>query len=416
MSDRKGISRRTVIKGALAGAATGIAGFPFISYGQSDVIRIGHLTPRTGFLGPLGEFAVQAVDMAIDEINAAGGINGRKLEALKEDSVNPQTASTKAERMVERDKVACIIGEISSASGLTIAQVVERTSRLFINTGCNSDELRGKACKKFMFHIESQNSMYVKTCGRSLLAQGLVKGKKWFSLTADYAFGHDLLRVAKRFMGANGGKFADGKLVPTDLTDFSSLLLEIRNAKPDLVISNLAGNQITNFLKQYAEFGMAYPVAGFGFDTAVAWGAGRGNFLGTWPLVWHHLIETPASRKFVADFRKAYNKPPENQAWGDYNAIKLTAQAMMETKSIDSGKLVEHFEKGAKFGLMKTRDGYFRKSDHQMMHEMSTVQAIPAAQLKNDYDIFTSSPPVPGPDEPLEVIATTAEENECRMA
>ena len=416
MSQGKGISRRTVIKGALAGAATGLAGFPFISYGQSDVIRIGHLTPRTGFLGPLGEFAVQAVDLAVAEINAAGGINGRKIELLKEDSVNPQTASTKAERMIERDKVACIIGEISSASGLAIAQVAERTRTLFINTGCNSDELRGKSCKKFMFHIESQNSMYVKTCGRSLMAQGLVKGKKWFSLTADYAFGHDLLKVAKRFMAANGGDFAADKLVPTDVTDFSSLLLEIRSANPDLVISNLAGNQITNFLKQYTEFGLGFPVAGFGFDTAVAWGAGRGNFLGTWPLVWHHLIETPASQKFVADFRKRYNRPPENQAWGDYNAIKLTAQAMAETKSIDSAKLVEHFEKGAKFGLMKTREGYFRKSDHQMMHEMYTVQALPVAQLKNDYDIFTSSPPVPGPSESLEVIATTAEENECRMA
>jgi branched-chain amino acid transport system substrate-binding protein len=416
MSQNKGVSRRTVIKGALAGAAAGITGFPFISYGQSDVIRIGHLTPRTGFLGPLGEFAVQAVDLAIAEINAAGGINGRKVEALKEDSVNPQTASTKAERMVERDKVACIIGEISSASGLTISQVAERTKTLFINTGCNSDELRGKGCKKYMFHIESQNSMYVKTCGRSLLAQGLVKGKKWFSLTADYAFGHDLLRVSKRFMAANGGEFAADKLVPTDATDFSPLLLEIRSAKPDLVISNLAGNQITNFLKQYTEFGLAFPVAGFGFDTALAWGAGKGNFLGTWPVVWHHLIETPASKKFVADFTKRYNRPPENQAWGDYNAIKLVAQAMAETKSTDSTKLVEHFEKGAKFGLMKTRDGYFRKSDHQMMHEMYTVQALPVAQIRNAYDIFTSSPPVPGPNEPLEIIAATAEENECKMA
>jgi len=417
MSDRKGISRRTVIKGALAGAATtGLAGFPFISYGQSDVIRIGHLTPRTGFLGPLGEFAVQAVDMAVAEINAAGGVMGRKIELLKEDSVNPQTASTKAERMVERDKVACIVGEISSASGLAIGQVAERTKTLFINTGCNSDELRGKGCKKYMFHIESQNSMYVKTCGRSLLAQGLVKGKKWFSLTADYAFGHDLLRVAKKFMEANGGNFAADKLIPTDATDFSPLLLEIRNAKPDLVISNLAGNQITTFLKQYTEFGLDFPVAGFGFDTAVAWAAGRGNFLGTWPLVWHHLIQTPASQKFVADFKKRYNRPPENQAWGDYNAMKLVAQAMIETKSTDSAKLVEHFEKGAKFPLMKTRDGYFRKTDHQMMHEMYTVKAIPAAQIKNEYDIFTSSPPVPGANESLEVIATTAEENECRMA
>jgi len=416
MADQKPVSRRTVIKAGLAGAAaTGLAGFPFISRAQSDVIRIGHLTPRTGFLGVLGEYAVQAVDMAVDEINRAGGVMGRKIELLKEDSVNPQTASTKAERMVERDKVAMLIGEISSASALTIGQVAERTKTLFINTGANSDQLRGKSCNRYMFHIESQNSMYVRTCGRSLLAQGLVRGKKWFSLTADYAFGHDPLRVAKKFMAANGGEFAADKLVPTDVTDFSPLLLEIRNAKPDLVISNLAGNQITAFLKQYAEFGLPFPTAGFGFDTAVAWAAGKGNFAGTWPLVWHHLIETPATKKFVADFTARYKRPPENQAWGDYNAMKIVAQAMAETKSTDSIKIVEHFEKEAKFPLMKTRDGYFRKSDHQMMHEMYTVKAIPAAQLKNEWDIFTSSPPVPGPNEPLEAIATKGDEIECKM-
>jgi hypothetical protein len=153
-------------------------GVPVLSRAQADVIRIGHLTPRTGFLGPLGEFRGAGADMAVAEINAAGGVSGRKIELLKEDSVNPQTASTKAERMIERDKVACIIGEISSASGLTISQVAERTRTLFINTGCNSDELRGKGCKKFMFHIESQNSMYVKTCGRSLMAQGPGQGQE----------------------------------------------------------------------------------------------------------------------------------------------------------------------------------------------------------------------------------------------
>jgi ABC-type branched-subunit amino acid transport system substrate-binding protein len=74
-----------------------------------------------------------AVDLAVEEINAAGGMMGRKVELLKEDSVNPQTASTKAERMIERDKVACIIGEISSASCLTIAQVAQRNKVLYIN-------------------------------------------------------------------------------------------------------------------------------------------------------------------------------------------------------------------------------------------------------------------------------------------
>ena len=87
----------------------------------------------------------------------------------------------------------------------------------------------------------------------------MVKGKKWYSLTADYAFGHDLLRVAKRFMEQNGGQFAADELVPTDFSDFSTILTKIRNAKPDMVVSNLAGNQITNFLKQYSEFGLDFP-------------------------------------------------------------------------------------------------------------------------------------------------------------
>ncbi|MCA3598804.1 MAG: ABC transporter substrate-binding protein [Methylobacterium sp.] len=413
MKDTFNLSRRTLLGGA---AATALIAKPAIILAQTpDAIRFGHLTPRTGFLGPLGEFAVMAADLAVEEINAAGGVMGRKLEILKEDSVNPQTASTKAERMVERDKVACIIGEISSASCLTISQVAQRTKTLFVNTGGNSDALRGTNCNKYMFHVESQNSMYVKTCGRSLLQQGLVKGRKWFSLTADYAFGHDLLRVAKRFMEANGGQFAADKLVPTDLTDFSAMLIEIRNAKPDLVISNLAGNQITNFLKQYSEFGLTFPVAGFGFDTALAWAAGKENFGGTWPVVWHHLIDTPGTKKFVADFTRKYGKPPENQAWGDYIAVKIFAQSMNEQKSTDSAKLIEYWEKGAKFDVLKTRQGYFRARDHQLMHEMYTVQAL-GNSAKNQYDIFSSSPPVPGPNEDLEIIATTPEENECKMA
>ena len=414
MSNNNQFTRRRLLKtaGGIA-LASGISAPAILRAQTADVIKIGHLTPRTGFLGPLGEYAVMAADLAVEEINAAGGMMGRKVELLKEDSVNPQTASTKAERMIERDKVACIIGEISSASCLTIAQVASRNKILYINTGGNSDALRGKDCQRYMFHVESQNSMYVKTVGRSFLRDGLVKGKKWYSLTADYAFGHDLLKVSKRFMEGNGGNFAGDDLVPTDATDFSAYLLKIREAKPDLVVINLAGNQITNFLKQYAEFGLTFPVGGFGFDTALAWAAGKGNFVGTWPVVWHHLVDTPGSKTFVAAFTKKYSKPPENQAWGDYIAMKIVAQTINELKSAESPKIIEHFEKGAKFDLLKTRPGYFRGSDHQLMHEMYAVTALPADKIKNQWDIFASSPAVPGPDEDLEVIAATKEENSC---
>src|SRR5262245_61662575 len=114
---------------------------PAISRAQDDVIKIGHLTPRTGFLAPLGDYAVMGIELAADEINAAGGVNGRRIELILVNSVDPHTASAKAERLIERDKVTMLIGEISSASGLAIAQVAQRTKTLFINTGCRADTL-----------------------------------------------------------------------------------------------------------------------------------------------------------------------------------------------------------------------------------------------------------------------------------
>ena len=232
------LSRRTLIKGATGSVLLAGVGMPVIVRAQADAIRIGHLTPLTGFLGPLGEYAVMGVKLAAEEINNAGGVMGRKIELVMEDLVNPQTASAKAERLIERDKVAMIIGEISSASGLAIGQVANRMKTVFINTGCNSDALRGASCNPYMFHIEGANSMYVMAVGQYLLRENMVQGKKWYSLTADYAFGHDLLRVAKKFMGSNGGQFAADELVPSEATDFSPYLLKIRQSQPDLVVSN----------------------------------------------------------------------------------------------------------------------------------------------------------------------------------
>jgi branched-chain amino acid transport system substrate-binding protein len=405
MSEDSDVSRRSMLKGAAGAALLTSLGMPAIVKAQAETVRIGHLTPVTGFLGPLGEYAQMGVKLAAETINAAGGVMGRQIELVMEDSVNPQTASAKAERLIDRDNVILIIGEISSASGLAIGQVADRKKRIFINTGCNSDQLRGSGCNPFMFHIEGANSMYVNAVGSYLLRADLVKGKKWYSLTADYAFGHDLLRVAKLFMEKNGGSFAGDELVPTDTTDFSPYLLKIRQAKPDLVVSNLAGNQITNFIKQYAEYGLPFPVAGFGFDTAVAWGAGEGNFSGIWPLVWHHLVDTPSSKAYVAAFTKKYGKPPENQSWGDYNALKIVAQAMAEAKSTDAQKIAEHLRKEAKFDVMKGREGYFRAYDNQMVMEMYAIEAKKPSEMKDKWDIYNALGTVPAANEDLEVLA-----------
>jgi branched-chain amino acid transport system substrate-binding protein len=409
------ISRRSVVRSGSALAALAALGSPALLRAQADKIRIGHLTPLTGFLGALGEYAVMGIKMATDEINGAGGVLGRQLDVMSEDSVNPQLAANKAQRMIERDSVAVLMGEINSASALTISQTAARAKKLFMSTGARSDALRGKDCNRHTFHVDIPVTVMVNAAGQALVREGLVKGKKVFSLTADYLFGHDLSKAAKRFFAANGGEQIGDELVATDVTDFSPYLLKIRQAKPDLVATNLAGNQVTNFVKQYAEFGLPYAVAGFNLNTADAWAAGEGNLGGIWPTVWHHELQTPGSKAFVAAFLKKHGKPPENHAWIEYVSLKIMAQAMNEAKSTDTDKLIAYFESEAQFDLLKARKGYFRSWDHQLMQEAYPFTVKPKGQAKDKWDFLKFGDAVPGPNQPLDLLAPPKAESACRM-
>ena len=408
-------SRRRVLKTGVAFTGASALGAPALLFAQADKIKIGHLTPLTGFLGALGEYAVMGIRMATEEINGAGGVMGRQLDVMSEDSVNPQVASTKAQRMIERDNVAVLMGEINSASALTISQVAARNKKLFMSIGARSDALRGKDCNRYTFHVDIPVTVMVNAAGQALVREGLVKGKRVFSLTADYLFGHDLSKAAKKFFAANGGDQIGDELVATDVTDFSPYLLKIRQAKPDLVATNLAGNQVTNFVKQYAEFGLPYPVAGFNLNTADAWAAGEGNLGGIWPTVWHHELQTPGSKAFVAAFQKKHGKPPENHAWIEYVSLKIMAQAMSETKSTDTDKLIAYFESEAKFDILKARPAYFRSWDHQLMQEAYPFTVKPKGQAKDKWDFLKFGDAVPAPNQPLELLAPTKEDSACKM-
>jgi branched-chain amino acid transport system substrate-binding protein len=408
-------NRRTLLKASAAFAGASALGFPAISYGQSEKIKIGHLTPLTGFLGALGAYAVLGMRMAEEEINKSGGIMGRQLEVIAEDSVNPATAATKAQRLLEQDGALVLMGEVNSASALTIMQVADRNKKLFIQTGARSDALRGKNCNRYTFHTDIPNTVMVNTVGKALLRDNMVKDKKFFTLTADYIFGHDLLAAAKRFFGANQGNLIGDELIATDVTDFSPYLLKIRQAKPDVVCSNLAGNQVTTLIKQYAEFGLPYPIVGFNLNTADAWAAGEGNLAGIWPTVWYHTLDLPASKTFVDNFTKKNGKPPDNHAWIEYVAFKIMAQAMNETKSTDTDTLIGYFEKETQFDILKARKAYFRAWDHQLVQEAYTFSPKPKGEAKDKWDLITLGAAVPGPNEPMEVLNPTKEQNPCSL-
>ncbi len=409
---RFSLQRRDLLR---AGAIATL-GFPAIIKAQSDAIKIGHLTPRTGFLGQVGEYGFKGATLAVEEVNAAGGVLGRKVEMIAEDSVKPDVAVTKAQKLIERDKVSCLIGEISSASALAIAEQALRYKTIFLNTGANSDALRGANCNKYMFHVEGSNTMYTKTIGTWLRNNNQIKGKKWYFLVADYAFGHDLYKVSSRFIEQNGGINAGNDKIPTNTPDYSPYILKIRQAKPDVVYSCLAGVDLTTFLKQYREYNLPFRLTGGAMDTVLFWGAGHDAISGTWQSLWYHGLKNSSSVAFTKRFTDKFGMPPENQAWGDYVAMKIMLQSMAETKATGGIRVIEHLEKGASFDVLKSRPGVFRAWDHQLLQEMYVVAVKDKAKIKDKWDIFDVVMAVPGNNESLELIQPSRDENACSMA
>ena len=147
------ITRRQMIKMSAGAVAAGSIGFPAIISAASDTIRVGHITPRSGFLGVFGDYGFRGVNLAVEELNAAGGLLGREVDLFTEDSVGSHMAPTKAQKLIERRKVHFLVGEISSGSGGGVMATANRLKTMYMQTGCNSDALRGAKCNRFTFHV-----------------------------------------------------------------------------------------------------------------------------------------------------------------------------------------------------------------------------------------------------------------------
>jgi branched-chain amino acid transport system substrate-binding protein len=412
---RKETTRRDFLKTAgAAAAAVGASGIlaPAILKAQRQPVRIGHLIPQSGFLSPMGEYMINAAKLAAEEINAAGGVLGRQLQLVPEDDQNPGVAVQKATKLIQQEKVDALMGTVSSAVCLAVMEVADRSKMLLVNTGSNSDEIRGKRCNYYTFSVEGSNSQYVNTIGRYLIKQK--QYKRWYFLTSDYAFGHDLLRVSRTLLKKMGGTEIGSELIPTGTMDFSTYLLKVRNLKPDVVFQNLAGTDQTNFMKQYAEFGMTMEVAGGLIDTLLMWPVGVGAITGSFPLLWWYDLPYEETKRFSAAFTKKYGKPPENQAWGDYYSTKAIAMAMQQAGTTDSKKVVDAMEK-IKFDGGKGRQLSFRSWDHQLMQPMWVALGEKKGEAKDQWDIWKIAGEVPDKNEDLEVIASTKEENACEM-
>src|SRR6202795_2947838 len=221
-------NRRTLIKGAAALGAFQVAS-PFIIQARGETaIRMGMVDPLTGvYAAPAGN-EVMGAKLAVEQINAKGGILGRQVELLVEDSANDVgTGVQKARKLIERDEVNFIIGDVNSGIAQAVAQVTNEKKILHIVSGGHTDSITGKDCKWNVFRVCNTTRMEANSVSDLLYSK---YGKKWHFITPDYAFGHTLQQAGLANLTKLGGTMTGNELTPLGTTDFSAYLIKARAA------------------------------------------------------------------------------------------------------------------------------------------------------------------------------------------
>ena len=287
-STTPGLRRRTLLQAAAGAAVLGAP--PIIAARGEEPVKIGFIDPLTGSLSALAQTEVQGAKYATEEINKNGGILGRQVQLLVEDSANDVgTGVEKALKLINRDKVDVICADVNSAIAYAVAQVTNEHKIFHIVPGGHTDPITGTACKWNVFRICNTTTMDANAVSGELIKRF---GKRWYFITPDYAYGHTLQDAFVRDLKKAGGEYA-GDMLPIASTDFSASLIKAKAYKPNVLLNNMGGLAQIDCMKQFVQFGMDKEMALGGALFEVEIGC-LGPAPGADGLVGHGMVVEPA--------------------------------------------------------------------------------------------------------------------------
>ena len=264
------LDRRTVLKSGAAIAAAQFAS-PFIINARGETpIKIGMVDPLTGVYAAIAQGEVVGAKFAVEQINNKGGILGRPIELLVEDSANDVgTGVQKTRKLIERDEVSFIIGDVNSGIAIAMAQVTSEKKVLHIVSGGHTDAVTGTSCSWNVFRVCNSTTMDASAIASTLIEKF---GKKWYFLTPDYAYGHSVQAGFEKILKAAGGT-SSGSLVPLGTPDYSSYLIQAKAFGPQVLINVMGGGDQVASLKQFVQFGLdkQMAVGGAVFELESMW-------------------------------------------------------------------------------------------------------------------------------------------------
>jgi branched-chain amino acid transport system substrate-binding protein len=373
--------RRAILRAVLAVGATNLAP-PFIRSARgAQPVLIGLANPLTGTYAAVGKNELAGCELAVSQINAKGGILGRPVELRVEDSTSGDagTAVQKSRKLIERDKVDFLLGNVNSALALAMAQVSNEKGILHIVPGGHTDAITGATCHWNVFRVCNSTQMEANAAAQQLVEKA---GRKWYYITPDYAYGHTLQAALEQAAVKVGASKVGADLSPLGTTDFSSYLIKAQAANPDVILFLIQGDDMVNALKQAVQFGLdkRLHLAGAQQELESLEGLPPEARIGAWVFEWYWKQPgVPHVAEFVEAIRKKTGKVPTARTWFGFVSTWSCALAAASAKSLDAAKMAKALS-GMKMppevGLVPDT-AFYRAEDHQFVASLfvGTAQA-----------------------------------------
>jgi branched-chain amino acid transport system substrate-binding protein len=359
-------TRREAIIGAtvFGASAAGLAGAAR-AQARREPIRVGVPTSQTGAYAVLGEEVIRGVQFAVDEANAAGGIDGRQVEfRIGDEQSNPDAARRAAERLALGGH-RLLIGAISSASGLAIAGQLERWNALYVSTVNKADRLTGEACGRRLFRANHSDAMDLLVVGPWLRGR---PERKWGICAADYVWGRDSAAGFTRAAQETGKEVALSVFPPLGTRDYAPYISQLKAAGLQGVWVVLSGGDAINFAKQARQFGLSaeLTIVGHAYIVPTTLRAAGEDVVGSYGVInYDASLDTPQNRRFVEAWRRRFNQDPGEYEAETYTGMRLIFEGVRKAESTEADKVaraMNGLEFESPFGMVR-----MRAEDHQLM-------------------------------------------------
>jgi branched-chain amino acid transport system substrate-binding protein len=373
-----------------AAAATTLA-FPAIVRAQSkDPIRIGCPLPLTGPFAALAADMQRGAVLAVDELNAKGGVLGRKVEVLfRDDQLKPAIGAQRTKELIENERVQFIVGGLAAHVQMAINEQTKKSKVLFISTS-QSDEISAKPDTSPITFHEALNPTITSRVVGTWVAQNL--GKKWWIIYADYAWGKQNNAVLTEVLKKQGGTLLGSTPYPLGSAEFSAHLPKIQAAKPDVLMNVAPGADNVALHKQVISYGMkgqmkmAQPLHWISYLKEGGSEIYQDVYGGiNW--YWELQDQIPSAKKFVQASMKKFNIPPGDYGAYSYSAVLEVARGVELAKTTDSDAVAGALRKNPAYDHFKGKQ-WWRACDNKSFQDMWIGRGRGPGQTKGEWGLL----------------------------